>query len=271
VHVGDAQHQGGPEYAYRFRLSPPRPDFTLRVVPSSLNVRGGASVPLTVYALRRDGFTNEITLSLEDAPTGFKLTGGKVPANQDQVRLTLLAPPVPTEEPLRLVLEGRAFVQGHPILHPAVPAEDMMQAFAYRHLVPAKELQVAVSGRFMNRMPLRILTATPVKIPAGGSARVRVGAPSSGFAERFRLELNEPPEGVTLGKVSSVSEGMEIELHSDAAKAKPGLKGNLIVNILQGQSLAAAKKNKKQANQTRAAVGTLPAIPFEIIQPAEEN
>ena len=70
IHIGDAQHQGGPEYAYRLRISPPRPDFALRVVPSSLSVRGGASVPLTVYALRRDGFTNEITLSLKDAPAG---------------------------------------------------------------------------------------------------------------------------------------------------------------------------------------------------------
>ncbi len=136
IHLGDAQHQGGPEYAYRLRISPPRPDFALRVVPSSLSVRGGASVSLTVYALRRDGFTNEITLALQNAPTGFKLSGAKVPANQDQVRLTLMAPPEPTEEPLRVSLEGRAVVQGSAIVHRAVPAEDMMQAFAYRHLVP---------------------------------------------------------------------------------------------------------------------------------------
>jgi Bacterial pre-peptidase C-terminal domain len=271
IHLGDAQHQSGPEFAYRLRISPPRPDFALRVVPSSLNVRGGASVPLTVYAVRRDGFTNEITLALQDAPTGFKLTGAKVPANQDQVRLTLMAPPEATEEPLRLSLEGRAFVQGHTVLHPAVPAEDMMQAFAYRHLVPATELAVAVSGRFMNRMPLKILSATPVKIPAGGTARVRVGAPSSAFADRFRLELNDPPEGITLGKVSPVSEGAEIELCSDAAKAKSGLKGNLIVNIMQGQALIEAQKNKKQANQRRPAVGTLPAIPFEVVQPLGQN
>ena len=93
LYLGDAQHQGGPEYAYRLRLSPPRPDFALRVVPSSLAVRGGMSVPFTVYALRRDGFSNEITLALKDAPAGFTLSGGTVPANQDQVRLTLTAPP----------------------------------------------------------------------------------------------------------------------------------------------------------------------------------
>ena len=190
-----------------------------------------------------------------------------MPAKQDQVRLTLLAPPAPTEKPLSLALEGRAIIQGHAVVHPAVPAEDMMQAFAYRHLVPAQELDVAVSARFMNRMSLKLLSATPVKIPAGGTARVRVGAPSSAFANRFQLELSEPPEGITLGKVSPISEGAEIELRSDAAKARPGLKGNLIVNIFPGQALASAPKNKKQANQRRPSVGTLPAIPFEIVQP----
>ena len=267
IHLGDAQHQGGPEFAYRLRISPPRPDFALRVVPSSLSVRGGASVPVTVYALRRDGFTNEISLDLADAPKGFRLTGAKVPANQDQVRLTLQAPPEATDAPVQLSVEGRALIQGHPVEHLAVPAEDMMQAFAYRHLVAAREMDVTVSGRFMNRMPLKILSATPVKIPAGGTARVRVSAPGGALANRFRLELSEPPEGITLGSVSPVNEGTEIELRSDAAKAKPGLKGNLIVNIMPGQTLIAAKKNKKQGNQPRAAVGTLPAIPFEVVPP----
>jgi hypothetical protein len=267
IHIGDAQHQGGPEYGYRLRVSPPRPDFELRVVPSSVSVRGGASVPLTVYALRRDGFTNEIALALQDAPAGFKLNGAKVPANQDQVRVTLLAPPVPTEKPLSLLMEGRATIQGDEVVRRAVPAEDMMQAFAYRHLVPAKALEVAVSGRFMNRMSMNILSATPVRIPAGGTARVLVGASSSAFANRFQLELSEPPEGITLGKVFAADEGAEIELRSDAAKAKPGLKGNLIVNILQGQAPSAAPKKKKQAGQRRPTVGTLPAIPFEVVQP----
>jgi ribosomal protein S3 len=142
----------------------------------------------------------------------------------------------------------------------------MMQAFAYRHLVPAQGLEVAVSGRLMNRMSLKILSAMPVRIPAGGTARVRVATPTSAFADRFRLELSEPSEGITIGRVSSSDEGAEIELHSDAAKAKPGLKGKLIVNIFQGQ-LAAANQNKKQANQRRPAVGSLPAIPFEIVPP----
>ena len=46
LHLYDAQNQGGPEYAYRLRISPPRPDFDLRVVPSSINARAGAAVPI---------------------------------------------------------------------------------------------------------------------------------------------------------------------------------------------------------------------------------
>ena len=37
VRLGDAQYQGGPEYAYRLRLSEPRPDFELRVAPSCIH------------------------------------------------------------------------------------------------------------------------------------------------------------------------------------------------------------------------------------------
>ncbi len=81
VQIGDVQHKGGPDYAYRLRLSPPRPDFDLRLAPSSLLLRGGANATATAYAVRRDGFTGEIGLRLEARrpalrcpPTGFRRT-----------------------------------------------------------------------------------------------------------------------------------------------------------------------------------------------------
>ena len=48
---------------------------------------------------------------------------------------------------LSVAVEGTALVAGRRVCHEAVPAEDMMQAFFYRHLVPAQELKVAISGR----------------------------------------------------------------------------------------------------------------------------
>jgi len=264
LHLGDTQRKGGPEFAYRLRVSPPRPDFELRVVPSSLGIRGGATVPLTVFALRKDGFTNEISLALKDAPAGFRLSGAAIPANQDKVRLTLTVPPTPTDTPIGLALEGRAQLSGNTLVQAAIPTDDLMQAFLYRHLVPAQELSVSVLGRGMQRGSPRILSDMPIRIPVGGTARVTIGAAGNGFADRFQLELSEPPEGVSIRNVSSSRDGAEIELVADATKTKPGLTGNLIVSTFASRP-AQAGKVKGQGNARRVPAGTLPAIPFEII------
>jgi len=261
IRLADAQRQGGVEFGYRLRLSAPQPDFALRVAPSSVSVRGG-TVPLTAYALRRDGFTNAISLRLDDAPSGFYLGGATIPANQDQVRFTLTAAPARQAEPYELHLEGRASVGEKELVRPAVPAEDMMQAFAYWHLVPAKELRVAVAGAAMQRPTIKIAGQTPVRIPAGGRASVRITGVGPAFADRFKLELSDPPEGISLGIISPTATGAEIEFIADA-KVKGGLAGNFIVDLL-----AERPKNqtgKAPANTRRAPVSVLPAIPFETV------
>jgi hypothetical protein len=267
LRLGDTQRKSGPEYAYRLRISPPRPDFALRVVPSSVSVRAGASTPLTVYALRRDGFTNQITLVLDGAPEGFKLTGDSIPAGQDQVRVTLTAPPTALPRPVSMSLTGCSVIQGQAVLHRAVPAEDMMQAFAYRHLVPVKELEVMVLKRPNPRATLKLLSATPLRIPAGGTARIQVGLPAPRVAERAQFELSNPPEGITIQGATPSRDGVEIVLQTDAAKVKPGLKGNLIINgYAPRPGEPGAAKPKANQNQ-RMPLGTLPAVPFEIIPP----
>jgi len=263
LYLGDAQHQGGPEYAYRLRISGPRPDYELRVVPSSVNARAGTTIPITVYAVRRDGFSGEIALTLKDAPPGFTLSGNRVPAGQDQVRLTLSVPPRPQKEPFTLQVEGRAKILGRDATRQAVPADDMMQAFAYRHLVPADDLEVAVGGRSFARTGVKILSKTPVRIPAGGTARVEIGVRPA-LLERIRFELSDPPEGITIKSVSPATLGTEIVIQSDATKVKPGLKGNLIVAAF-AKTGAAPGKPKPKAMRRAVPLTTLPAIPFEIV------
>jgi hypothetical protein len=265
VHLTDSQHQGGPEYAYRLRVSAPRPDYELRVVPSSITARAGSTVPITVYAVRRDGFAGDIALRLKDAPAGFSLGGAWVPAGQDEVRVTMTVATTPQDEPFSLRLEGRATVEGREVSRLAVPAEDMMQAFAYRHLVPAAQWRVSVVGRYFPKAALGILSKTPVKIPAGGTARIGVGGPARGMAGQLQFELSDPPEGISIKDVSSSAGGMEIVLQSDAAKVKPGLKGNLIVSVFIKRAGVPAKK--AAAAQRPVPMTTLPAIPFEIVAP----
>jgi hypothetical protein len=155
IHIADTQTKGGDAYGYRLRISQPRPDFELRVVPSSINARAGASIPITVYALRKDGFTGDIAVALKDAPKGFTLRGNRVPAGKDQANLMLRVPPGPVKKAVSLSLEGRAEIQGGEVIRPAVPADDMQQAFIYHHLVCAEDLKVAVIGRAKSRSPVK--------------------------------------------------------------------------------------------------------------------
>ena len=260
--LGDAQHQGGAEYGYRLHLGLARPDFDLRVVPSSINVRGNTSVPITVYALRRDGFTGEIALDLPDSGRTFTLSGARIPANQDKVRLTLTAPATAAEGLYDVTFEGRATIQGRQVIHLATPAEDMMQAFAYRHLVPSKELRVDVTGR---GPALQILSKIPVRIPVGGEVRMRVAVPAARFLDNIQLELSEPPDGIAIKNPTPGGSNAEVIVSCDAAKAKPGLQGNLIL-MASGERGGDSAKGKGQQKQ-RVPLGAFPAIPFEVVAP----
>jgi hypothetical protein len=265
LYLGDAQHKGGPEYGYRLRISEPRPDFALRVVPSSVNLRAGASVPITVYALRKDGFSAEIALALKDTPKGFTLSGALVPANQDQVKLTLKAPQTPLSEPCNLSVEGRAKIRDREVVRTAVPAEDMMQAFIYRHLVPEKNLLAAVLARPRPRAPLNFLGEAPVKLSAGGTASLKFSLPRGPMLENVQMALNNPPEGISVQTVSSTQESLTLLLQADADKVKPGQKGNLIIEA-SAERTANPASGTQPANKKRMSLGFLPAIPFEIVK-----
>jgi len=267
LHLGDTQHKGGATHAYRLCLRPRKSDFALRVVPSTLSARTGTIVPITVHALRCDGFAGDISLKLKNNPPGFALGGGWIPAGQDKLRLTLTMPPVPNKRPFRLQLEGTATVEGKEVRRTALPAEDMMQAFLYRHLVTVKEWMVSVSGSKRYGRPMKVLGRGPVKLPADGTAEVRISASLGSSAKGVQLELSEAPEGVTIRKVSPDLKVLSFLLGADKEKVKPGLKGNLIVNAFVEREVK-SKDGKPTGRKWRSAMGVLPAIPFEVVAAA---
>jgi hypothetical protein len=274
LRLGDAQYEGGPKYAYRLRISPPRPDFALRVVPSAINAVSWQLKPITILALRKDGFEGEIALSFQGDPAGILMDGGLVPAGQDKVRVTLALARWLGFEPLSLCLEGRATIDGEEVVRTAVPAEDMMQAFIYRHLVPVEELTLVLPGS--GSPPKRpedprtfqsmwsLLVEQPIRIPAGGDVEVRARAPWDATRGEIQIELSDPPEGITVEFVSCVDRTVTFALRGDAEKAKPGLKGNLIVNGFQKRTQTNKEGNTREY---RSFLGPLPAIPHEIVEP----
>lgn len=266
--IGDTQGKGGPDFAYRLRVSEPRPDFALRIVPSSLSVRAGMSVPVTVDVVRKDGFTNALDLRLTDAAPGFSLSGARVAENQDTLQFTLKAPPQGAGRITNIELEGSAVINGQTITRPAVPAENMMQAFAYWHLVPSCELAVAITAnpRPFASSAIKVVSATPVKIPAGGVGRIRIATPSPMFADRFKLELSGAPDGISITNVALVENGIELAIAADSEKIKAGASGNLIINVSPKNPGPAAKQKNAAAPARRPAAPTLPAIPFKIVE-----
>ncbi len=144
VHLGDTARKGGEEYAYRLRISHPRPDFALRLSPSSASVRSKNTATLSMFVLRQDGFTNAVRLVLKNPPPGFVAQPQFLVGTQPIARLTFKADLPSTQVPVALTIEGRAKAGDKEIAHDAVPAEDRMQAFLWRHLVPAKEFKVQV-------------------------------------------------------------------------------------------------------------------------------
>jgi hypothetical protein len=218
-------------------------------------------VPVTVNALlnalRRDGFAGQIALKLKDAPAGFALSGAAVPSGQDSVRVTLTVPRTPVGLPLPIQLAGQATIDGREVTRIAVPAEDMEQAFAYRHLVAEDAWIVRVIGAGAG-VPWRTITE-PVKLTAGGATALDVFVPLW-LQNGLRPALNDPPEGISVQSVTEKPGGVSLVLHVEGDKAKPGLKGNLIVDAFRE-----APNQPKNQNRRRVPLGTLPAIPFEVV------
>jgi hypothetical protein len=157
VHLGDTARHGGEEYAYRLRIGPPQPDFALLAVPSSISLASKSINVATVQVIRKDGFTGPITLGLKDPPAGFSSLPVIVPAGQTTTRLAVKTKLTETKQPLTLTIEGRAKIGGREVVHQAVPAEDRMQAFLWRHLVPASAMKCVVYSPTYQPRPKRVM------------------------------------------------------------------------------------------------------------------
>jgi hypothetical protein len=264
LQLSDTRRQGGDDYGYRLRLSQPRPDFALRVTPSSLNVQATRVAPITVYALRSEGFAGDIDLKLKGAPAGFTLSGGHIPAGRDRVSLTLTMPAKDLNQPVALQFEGQAQIAGATVTRPAIPAEDMMQAFAYRHLVPSQLFMISGSG--MGRWTPDFALATPgmVRLVAGGATTQVQFKLSRALQGNLVLkpQLSNAPAGITLQESTVKPDLITLVLKAD--KVPVGYSDNLIIECFT--ETQPKRPDGKPAPTQRVSIGFLPAVPFEVVK-----
>jgi hypothetical protein len=268
LHVTDAQHSGGNDFSYRLRLRAPQADYELRVVPSSIIARAAQVVPITVFALREDGFNQDIEMNLVDPPGGFRLDGGVIPGNADQVRMTLTMPETPLPQPIELAMEGSAPRRARSrsmITKPAVPAENMMQAFIWYHLVPVERWNVVVSGRRGAKMPFQVVTPQGrLTLSRGGETILPLLPQAKGMdADQLHVQLNEPPEGIEASIITDDMGSFAIQISTSSEEVEPGLRGNLLISVYREYTPEPTESNPAPRAR-RTDYGFLPAIPYEV-------
>jgi hypothetical protein len=140
----------------------------------------------------------------------------------------------------------------------------MMQAYYYRHLVPAQEWLVDIIGRGQAAIPFRLREAKEVKVPSGGTVEMHFVGPHGPLMQTVQMTLNEPPDGLSIQKVALSDTGVDVVLRAAAATLKPGWKGNAIIEASVERE-AQAQKGKAAPAKRRVSLGVLPAVPIAVV------
>jgi hypothetical protein len=100
--------RGGPAFAYRLRIAPPVPDFSLQLVADAVTVPRGGQAKLKVLAERRGGFKDAITLTMTGLPDGVSVPSVTVTPGQNAADLSLKADAGARIDVTRCTLQGTA-------------------------------------------------------------------------------------------------------------------------------------------------------------------
>jgi hypothetical protein len=272
IRLDDLQGKGGPAYAYRLRVSKEAPDFSLRVSPASLTVSEDGSAVVTIHVLRKSGFDGVVDLALVDAPSGINLSRDKIPSGEDKLFLTISANGRRAGEMIPLKIQGQARIRSRTVRRAAVPVEDQMQAFLYRHLVPADELLLRVTEPPPIVAQLDLPASSVLKVRPGEtvSIPVKLSGPS-GINGNVQLQLQDAPEWVSLKK-KNLKPGTKwgskfsIEIAEDAPA---GESASFVVN---GKVIVRRAKDDPMFNPVIKKMNrdiypvTLGAIPIQIVE-----
>ncbi len=179
VRVSDARGQGGPDFAYRVTVRPPKPSFNVTFGPTAPRVWKGGAVPLNINVERLDGFDGRVDVRLENVPPGFSAPATNILSSDDSTSLAFAAEttavnPPDKAPPLKLV--ARAVVDGKEIVREVVGG-----------LPKAQEPGDIVTTAEQSEVTLR----------PGGEVRLTVRVERrNGFAGRIPLDVKGLPYGV---------------------------------------------------------------------------
>lgn len=259
--VEDAQGAGGAEYNYRLRLSQPEPAYEVRVAPSAVNLGATGYAPLHVWVNRKDGFDGPIRIVPAGDTEGYSVQGGFIPAGKNEGWITLSGHKPETPEHVQVKLLALASVGEREMSKPVVPTDNSMQAFLWRHLVPAQELRVSnlmkwrrIRGLEETMAPLALTSGTHTVLELDVLHRNREAGEIV-----YECQLLQGPEGWRIAE-TVVNEGtLSLTLVGDDQEEEIEQQGNMIVSMSVIPKATAKNKTPKPQWQ-----GVLPAVPYVV-------
>lgn len=201
--VFDRAHGGGPDYTYRLRIAPPRPDFRLSFYPARIAVGQGGRTALTVTANRIDGFDGQIDLALQGLPSGVSVLGqSRIAAGADTGVIVLSAPSDARPVFGAVTLDGSASLDGKVLARTARPLDvtfegrrDGMNSGIATDTRPS---DLAVAGVAVKPDLVVTCPTAAVSLAPGKSANIAVHVErAAGFAAKAALWVYGLPGGIT--------------------------------------------------------------------------
>lgn len=259
--VEDAQGAGGAAYNYRLRLSKPEPAYEVRVSPSAVNLGATGYAPLHVWVNRKDGFDGPIRIIPSEGAAGYSIQGGLIPAGENEAWVTLSGTKKKKPEHVRVDLLAVASVGANEFSKSVVPTDNSMQAFLWRHLVPAQELWVS------NQIKWRRIREVsdciePLHLSSGEAAVLELDVlhQSPKVNETvYQCRLTQGPRGWAISE-TTVEEGkLKLSFVGDDVAQVDEQQGNMIVSMAVLPEPTAKNKSPKPQWQ-----GVLPAVPYVV-------
>jgi hypothetical protein len=102
LEIRDLHDSAGPRHFYRLRASLADPDFTLTVSTDRFTISPGKTLEIPVTIARRNGFAEEINITVEGSPAGMKATPAPIKGTAKTASLKLAGDPV-SGVPFRII------------------------------------------------------------------------------------------------------------------------------------------------------------------------
>jgi len=175
---------------YRLLIRKAEPDFALvawamhmelrngdrNALSKPMSLRPGSTMALEVIAVRRDGFSGEIELSMEDLPDGVTAQGLKIPAGQSRGILLVSADEIAPAGQASVRFFGRADINGEVVTRPcrlasmAWPVKDAWSEIPSPRLLI--DVPVSVGNAEVAPITIQSTSDKPLEVVAGESLTI---------------------------------------------------------------------------------------------------